>query len=65
MVSLEPKVALNGRYTIQQTCKLLGIHHNTLARYVKRGRISYGVRESTGRKFYLGSEILRFWKKEM
>ena len=65
MVALEPKVSPNGRYSIIDTCKLLGIHRNTLTRYVNRGRINCRIRESTGQKFYLGSDILRFWKNEM
>lgn len=65
MVSIEPSVTPNGRYSIEETCKLLGIHRNTLCRYVNRGRIKYGIRMSTGKKFYLGSEILRFWKVQM
>lgn len=65
MTTTEPQVTPNGRYNIEQTCQLLGISRNTLCRYVKRGRIRFGVRRSTGRKFYLGSDILQFWKLQM
>ena len=63
MTSTEPNVKLTSRYSIVETCKFLGIHRNTLSRYAKKGRIRYGIRASTGRKFYLGSEILKFWQK--
>lgn len=58
----EPNVSLTGRYTINATCKLLGIHRNTLAIYTNDGRIKCGYRRENKRKFYLGREILRFWK---
>lgn len=30
MTAIEPQVALNGRYSIGETCSLLGIHRDTL-----------------------------------
>ena len=63
MTSTQPDVKLTSRYSRVETCKLLGIHRNTLSRYTKSGKIRFGIRASTGRKFYLGSEILRFWQK--
>ena len=65
MVTIEPKINMAGRYTIEETCKLLGIHRHTLRRYTVKGKIHCGVRRSTMRKFYLGSEILRFWKAQL
>ncbi|MBO7610511.1 MAG: helix-turn-helix domain-containing protein [Muribaculaceae bacterium] len=65
MVTIEPKISMAGRYTIEETCKLLGMHRSTLHRYTAKGRIRCGVRRSTMRKFYLGSEILRFWKAQL
>lgn len=61
----EPKVAPTGRYSITDTCKMLGIHRNTLRLYTLAGKIKCGFRRHSGRKFYFGSEILRFWKAEM
>ncbi len=65
MVSKEPNVQPNSRYTVTETCKLLGIHRNSLRKYTEAGRILAGVRKSTARKFYLGSEIINFWKKQI
>lgn len=65
MVNVEPNISYNGRYSIVETCRLLGISRNTLYRYTARNLIHYGIRTSTARKFYLGSEILRFWKQQM
>ena len=65
MVNYEPKAALNSRYTIEEAAELLGIHHNTLLRYVKQGLLRCGFRRNNRRKFFLGSEIIRFWKAQL
>lgn len=60
MVNEEPDVRLNNRYSINETCALLGITRKTLAKYTKAGLIKCGFR-STLTKFYTGREIARFW----
>ena len=65
MVVTEPKINLAGRYSIEETCALLGVHRHTLRRHTAKGTIRCGIRRSTSRKFYLGSEILRFWKAQL
>lgn len=65
MVNDEPKVSANGRYNITETCRKLGIHRNTLLKYTKLGVIKCGIRRSTAKRFYSGSEIVRFWKSQI
>lgn len=65
ITSTEPAIAPTGKYSIPETCKLLGIHRNTLRLYTQAGKIKCGFRRATGRKFYTGREILRFWKTEL
>lgn len=68
MKAEEPKVILNGRYSINETCKLLGICRDTLYRYTHDTcEIKCGIVERGGRirKFYLGKEILRFWSNQI
>lgn len=65
MTAIEPAVAPFGRYSIAETCALLGIHRDTLRNYTDTQKIiKCGFRRIGSRmvKFYLGSEILRFWK---
>ncbi len=67
MIANEPQIVATARYSIGQTCKLLGIHRDTLRRYTDRQKvIKCGYRTIGNRKvkFYLGSEILRFWKRQ-
>jgi len=65
MKSNEPQLNLTGRYNIEETCAFLGIHRHTLRRYTNRGKIRCGYHRVNGRKFYLGSEILRFWRSQL
>lgn len=62
MTSTEPNVSNEGRYSVTETCKALGVHKNTLRRYTAQGFIKCGYRRGTCRKFYSGCEIRRFWK---
>lgn len=65
ITSKEPDVSATGRYSIGETCAALGIHRNTLCRYTEQGLIKCGFRRATARKFYLGQEILRFWRAQI
>jgi predicted site-specific integrase-resolvase len=60
-----PNVHPTSRYSVTETCQILGIHRNTLRRYTAEGRIKMGVRKATIRKFYLGSEIMKFWQLQL
>ena len=65
IVTQEPKVQPNGRYSVKETAKLLGVHRNTLLKYTNKGTIRCGIRRSTTRKFYTGMEIIRFWRAQL
>lgn len=58
----QPEVRLDGRYSINDTCKFLGIHRHTLRKYTESGEIKSRLRQGGKTKFYLGSEILKFWR---
>lgn len=64
MTAIEPQVSASGRYSIGQVCSLLDIHRNTLRKKTNSGKIKCGFRED-GRKFYLGREIIRFWRAQI
>lgn len=61
MTTDQPKVNPAGRYSVNDTCKLLGIHRNTLLNHTKKGDITAHYRKSNHSKFYLGMEITKFW----
>lgn len=64
ITALEPQAVPAGRYSIKQASALLDIHRNTLRRYTDSGEIRCGFRKN-GRKFYLGREIIRFWREQI
>ncbi len=65
MTAIEPQVSLTGRYSIGEASAILGINRSTLRRYTNAGYIKCGFRRESARRFYLGSEILRFWRAQL
>ena len=51
------------RYTIAETCTALGLSRKTLRKYTKSGDINLQVHSATGKIFYLGREIERFYNQ--
>lgn len=64
MTATEPQVSLNGRYSIRQTCDLLGMHRNTLRQKTKSGLITCFVTKD-GHTRYKGVEILKYYRAEL
>ena len=62
MTNVEPKVADAGRYTMTETCKALGIHRNTLRKWVQAGKMKVKFRRIDNRKVIDGAEIKRAWR---
>lgn len=65
ITAIEPKVSATGRYSVTEAASALGIHRNSLRKYTEQGAIKCGFRRPTARKFYLGSEIIKFWKAQL
>ncbi len=66
MVTEQPNVKENGRYSIAQAVKVLGISRGTMYKAIalgaRCGGIDHRVRRDNGRKEITGREILRFWR---
>ena len=65
VTALRPVVESDARYTVTQTCSILGIHRNSLRKYTDSGLINCIFNSICARKLYLGSEIMRFWMTQM
>ena len=61
VTSNKPEVLPTSRYSISETCAILGITRKTLAKYTTSGLIECGFRKATLQKFYTGIAILKFW----
>lgn len=62
MLSGTLRVDKERRYTPNETCEVLGICRKTLWKYTKAGEIVPIMHRPSGRLFYLGSEIDRFYR---
>ena len=61
----EPVVNLTGRYPIGKAAEILGMSRGTLRKYSDLGLIKTGHRR-TGKqeRFFLGSDLLHFWRTQ-
>lgn len=64
MTEIEPQTVPAGRYNSKRASELLGIHRNTLRNKTNSGEIKCEFRKD-GRRFYLGREIVRFWREKI
>lgn len=65
IISEEPKCSDRGRYTTMQTCRILGVHRNTLKRYADSGKLKTRWRKCDRRKVFLGEDIKHFWRAQL
>lgn len=61
MTDVRPKVEPDGRYTVTDARKALGISHRAMYDWINKGWIKCEYRKVACRRFILGSEILRVW----
>lgn len=57
-----PEINATDQLSIGEAAAVLGVHRNTMRRYTEQGLIKCRFRRVTKRRFYLGADILRFWK---
>ena len=62
-MNAEINVSRTGRYSLKQTSEILGVHRNTLRRYIKDGLIRPRQRKATGQTVILGEDILVFFNR--
>lgn len=62
MLNGKISVEKDRRYTVKETCEILGICRKTLWKYTKAGEIYAGFHKPSGYIFYLGEEIERFYR---
>lgn len=61
----KPKVNLTARYSVRETCTILGICRETLRRHTHKGTIAVHYRKANMRPFFLGSDIMAFWNRSI
>ncbi len=60
----EPSLQPTRRYSINEVCDILGMHRNTLRKKTADGSIKCSYRKEGSRMypFYLGKDIMKFWR---
>lgn len=64
MVTTCPNIAVDERFNLTETARILGISRSSLYRYITDGNIKFGIRKINGSKFVTGGEIIRIWKSQ-
>lgn len=59
-----PAVTLAGQYGTNEAAEALGVSRKTLKRWRDGGLIKFH-RHKTGRAYFLGRDIIRFWQSKM
>lgn len=63
MTPNEPTCSKRGRYTTQQVCDVLEVSRSTVYRAIKDGDLSPIRNKISGRRYFTGLEIVRYWRK--
>ncbi|MBO4571190.1 MAG: helix-turn-helix domain-containing protein [Bacteroidales bacterium] len=61
MIETQPKVARDGKYTISETARRLGIARSTVQNKVKEMKMIARPAKS-GRLYISGTEIIKYWQ---
>lgn len=60
-----PNVNPSSRYNAKQTAEALGVSPDSVRRYANSGALKCGFWRHNGKRFYEGSEIIRFWRARL
>lgn len=65
MTNIVPQVKESGKYSISETAKALELSRQTVRKYADEGILKCGYWRHNGRRFFYGSEIIRFWRASL
>lgn len=58
----ERELVKTGKYSTMEASRLLGVHRNTLGLWVQKGFLKCYLCHRTGRRYYIGRDLMRFRK---
>jgi len=65
MTNTIPEVNPNARMELREAAEALGVDKSTIQRWTDDGRLKLGgIKQANNRKYWLGSELIRFWKSQ-
>lgn len=56
-----PQIADDSKYTVCQASEVLGVHRDTIRRWVNSCLLKPRFSKINGRKFFLGKDLKKFW----
>ena len=62
-MNAEITVSRTGLYNIKQASEVLGIHRNTLRKYIRDGLLPTHRRKATGQTIIQGTDIILFFNR--
>lgn len=60
-----PNITDTSQYNVTQAAKILGVDRKTILRKVQTLQLKAKFRRDTGRKFFTGYKLKRFWKSHL
>lgn len=63
--SIKPSIVSEGRYTVSQAARLLGVHRSTIWRWVNDKKLKPIGGDTNVRKRFLGSDLIRLWLNDI
>lgn len=64
MTTTKPIIDPSARLELRDAAAALGVTKSTILRWSAEGRLACGVKKCNGRRFWTGSELIKFWKSE-
>lgn len=62
--SEKPIIDPNGRYSVTEAAKLLGVHRSTVWRWTHDNKLQPLCSKANNRNRYSGKDIIRLWQAE-
>ncbi len=64
MIATPPNIPPSARLELREAAAALQVDKSTIQRWTYEGRLRCGVKKSNKRKYWLGADLIKFWKSE-
>lgn len=64
MIRTPPDIPPTARLELREAAEALQVDKSTIQRWTNNGKLKYGIKKSNNRKYWLGSDLIKFWKSE-
>lgn len=64
MIRTPPDIPPTARLELREAVEALQVDKSTIQRWTNNGKLKCGIKKSNNRKYWLGSDLIKFWKSE-